>query len=121
MTRTALMMGSLLLAACGGGNKPAPQPVVANDPSSTTAEPAPPPPMTETEVAMAKMAEFETAMCACKDADCAKLVSDQMTAWSMEMAKVAKEPVKLSEAEMKRATEMGTHMGECMQAAMGAP
>jgi hypothetical protein len=69
--------------------------------------------------AMAKMSEFKDQMCACKDAECAKKVSDDMTTWSQEQAKNAKEPVKMSEADQKRATEIGTQMGECMQKAMG--
>jgi hypothetical protein len=66
------------------------------------------------------MKEFEGKMCACKDSPCAQRVSDEMTKWSQEEVKRQTEPVKLSDEEMKRAVEIGTHMGECMQTAMGA-
>jgi hypothetical protein len=67
--------------------------------------------------AMAKMTEFKDKMCACKDAACAKSVSDEMTKWSQDQAGKTKEPVKMSEADQKKATEIGTAMGECMQKA----
>jgi hypothetical protein len=69
--------------------------------------------------AMAKMSEFKNMMCSCKDADCAKKVSDEMTRWSQEQAGKMNSPPKMSEADMKKATEIGTAMGECMQKAMG--
>lgn len=68
---------------------------------------------------MAKMAGFSDQMCACKDAECARRVSDEMTAWSQELAKKDEEPPKLSEDQQKRAMAIGTKMGECMQKAMG--
>jgi hypothetical protein len=40
-----------------------------------------------------------------------------MTKWSQEQAGKTKEPVKMSEADNKKATEIGTAMGECMQKA----
>lgn len=70
--------------------------------------------------AMRKMHEFADKMCACKDAKCAQVVSDEMTKWSQEMAQQMKEPPKMSEAEVKEATELGERMGKCMQQAMGA-
>jgi hypothetical protein len=73
---------------------------------------------TSASAAMAKMGEFKDQMCACKDSDCAKRVSDDMTVWSQKMAAEQKNPPKMTEADMKRATELGTRMGECMQAAM---
>jgi hypothetical protein len=113
----------LALAACGGGSKksadkPA-EPLANTAPTATAAATPAPPPQTETQRVMTKFHEFADAMCACKDADCAKRVSDDMTAWSQEQAKAAKEPLKMSEDEQKQAVEIGTHMGECMQAAMG--
>ncbi|HSD87620.1 MAG TPA: hypothetical protein VLB44_08895 [Kofleriaceae bacterium] len=70
--------------------------------------------------AMRKMHEFADKMCACKDPKCAQDVSDEMVKWSQEMSKQMKEPPKLSDAEMKEATELGERMGKCMQTAMGA-
>lgn len=70
--------------------------------------------------AMAKMAEFRDKMCACKDADCAKKVSDEMTQWSQEEAsKATRERPMMTEDDQKKAIEIGTQMGECMQRAMG--
>ena len=70
--------------------------------------------------AMNKMGEFKDKMCACKDAKCAEGVSDELTKWSQEMAKTMQQPPKMSEADQKRAAEMGEQMGKCMQTAMGA-
>jgi hypothetical protein len=69
--------------------------------------------------AMAKMQEFSDKMCACKEAKCAQDVSDEMTKWAQEMAKEEEEPPKMSEEDMKKATEIGQRMGECMMKAMG--
>ena len=73
--------------------------------------------------AMAKMAEFKDRMCACKDPECARKVSDEMTAWNQTQAGVQKEPANMTEADKKKATEIGTELGECMQKALraGAP
>ena len=109
---------SVLLCACGGGGGKA-----------TAGEPAPienkqveqtpvPPPQEETPMMVFK--RFTRDMCACAPgaADCAKRVSDEMTAWSQKMASQDKEPVKFTEDEQKQLTEIGTRMGECMQRAM---
>jgi len=74
-----------------------------------------------TAAAMAKFSEFKDMMCACKTADCAKKVSDEMTTWSQEEASKGGAPAKMSEDDIKKATELGTMMGECMQKAMGSP
>jgi hypothetical protein len=69
---------------------------------------------------LSKMGEFKDEMCKCKDAKCAQDVSDKMTKWSQDQAKNSKEPPKMDEATQKKATEIGTAMGDCMQKAMGA-
>jgi hypothetical protein len=69
--------------------------------------------------AMAKMAEFKDAMCKCKDAKCAQDVSDKMTQWTQAQSN-GKEPPKLSDADQKKAAQLGEDMGKCMQAAMAA-
>jgi hypothetical protein len=66
--------------------------------------------------ALGKMSELKDKMCACKDPDCAKKVSDEMTAWSQEAAKKG-DTAKMSEADQKKASELGVAMGECMQKA----
>lgn len=68
--------------------------------------------------AMAKMSEFKDQMCTCLNAECAKKVSDEMMKWSQAMAGRATRPPRMSEADQKKATEIGTAMGECMQKAM---
>ena len=65
--------------------------------------------------AMAKMQEFTDQMCACKDADCAKKVSDAMTTWAESQPK----DQKVSDDDKKKGEEMGKKLGECMQKAMG--
>ena len=69
--------------------------------------------------AMATMAEYKDKMCACKDAGCAKKVTDDMTKWSQEQAGKTKEPIKMSDADQKKSNEIAIAMGECMQKAMG--
>ena len=69
--------------------------------------------------AMAKMEEFKTKMCACKDAKCAQGVSDEMTEWSQEMARTMKEPTRMSKDDQRKAAAIGEEMGRCMQTAMG--
>jgi hypothetical protein len=119
-----VLVVAVVLAACGGGKKESSEPKTAsNDDALSNKQPdttpPPPPPQTPTERALAAMGDFEQKMCACKDAECAKRVSDEMTSWSQAEAQKQKEPVKMSDEDMKRAVEIGTHMGECMQKAMG--
>lgn len=68
--------------------------------------------------AMAKMEGFRDKFCGCKDAKCAQDVSDEMVKWSREMSEQMKEPPKMTEADQKRAAEIGEQMGRCMQKAM---
>jgi hypothetical protein len=126
--RAVLLVSSLVLSACGGGgNKPAAQEpasattsTASNDQVLSNTQPASAESDSPTARAMAKMVEFEGKMCACKDAECAKRVSDEMTVWSQAEAKKHTEPMKMTDEETKRAVELGTHMGECMQRAMSA-
>ena len=68
--------------------------------------------------AMAKMAEFKDEMCKCKDAKCAQDVSDKMTKWSQEQTKAGQATPKMTDADQKKAADLGEEMGKCMQAAM---
>jgi hypothetical protein len=71
--------------------------------------------------AMAKMAGFRDAMCACKDQTCANDVVRQMTEWSQqEVSKPGRQPV-MTEADQKEAVQIGTAMGECMQKLFAKP
>jgi hypothetical protein len=69
--------------------------------------------------AVAAMTEFKAKMCACQDAKCAELVSNEMTKWGEEQAKDTREPAKMSEEETKAFVQIGEDMGKCMQRAMG--
>lgn len=68
--------------------------------------------------AMDKMSELKDMMCACHDSACAQHVSDVMTKWSEDMSKEWKDPPKMTDDEVKRASAIGEAMGKCMQAAM---
>jgi hypothetical protein len=57
-------------------------------------------------------------MCQCRDSVCATQVSDELTRWGTAMQKEWQPPPKLTEAQLKRATALGTRMGECMSKAM---
>lgn len=64
---------------------------------------------------MAKLTEFKTQMCACKDTPCAKRVSADMAAWGKQQS--TDKPAALSAAEQTQASELGTQLGECMMRA----
>lgn len=71
--------------------------------------------------ALAKMTEFKDKMCACKDKACADTVTGDMTKWSEEMSKTMDPSAKPSDEDMKKMTDVGTQMGECMAKAMATP
>lgn len=62
---------------------------------------------------MAKMLEYRGLMCACRDAECAKRVGDEMTHWSERLAKEQNAPPKMNEAEMTRATTITDETFKC--------
>jgi hypothetical protein len=66
---------------------------------------------------MAKMRELKDKMCACKDPDCAKKVSDEMTAWTQTQSSKQPKQIKLSEADQKESAALGVAMGDCLQKA----
>jgi hypothetical protein len=115
----------VLLVACGGGGKPAaePQPQVANtEPSAGSAVAAaePPAPTSNEDVAIERMQQFETAICACADPACVQKVADEMVVWAKQLEDEHTEPVHMNEAQTQRANAIGQRMGECMQRAMAA-
>ena len=67
---------------------------------------------------MKAMREFKDKLCACKDTACVQRVSDEMTKWSQEMAKDAKEPLPMSDEQAREAGQLGEDMAKCMQTAM---
>jgi hypothetical protein len=72
------------------------------------------------EAAMRTFERFTTEMCQCKDTACATHVSDDMTRWATAMQKDWQPPPKLDDAQIKRATELGQRMADCMTKAMTA-
>ena len=70
---------------------------------------------------MAEFAELTDMMCLCKDKACADAVMAKVTTWGAEVAKEISEPPKLDEAMTKRASELGTRLGECAAKAMSLP
>jgi hypothetical protein len=75
----------------------------------------------ELEIAYHQFSLFTDEMCACRDTACASRVSDEMTKWSVQMAKQQRTPPRMTEGDTKRFTELGERMGKCMQAAMTIP
>lgn len=65
--------------------------------------------------AMERMAGFRTKMCACKDNDCARRVSAEMAEWSKALPDKA--PATMTTKDQKKATELGTEIGECLMRA----
>jgi hypothetical protein len=70
------------------------------------------------EATLKRLEGFTDEMCRCSNTQCAQQVSDSMTKWSVEMAKEWKNPPKVDEETTKRATEIGTRLGNCMVKAM---
>jgi hypothetical protein len=60
------------------------------------------------------MSKFADEICACRAADCVERVSNEMTAWSQEMAKARQDLPPMSEAEAKSATVLGEKIAKCM-------
>lgn len=73
------------------------------------------------EEAMTAMRGFADRMCACKDAQCAQQVSEEMQKWGQEISKRENELRAMSEADQQRASELGEKMGKCMQTVMTPP
>lgn len=71
--------------------------------------------------AMAKMEEFEAAICKCTDAPCVEAVSEDMTRWSQEFARTADKNVRIDEATTRRMTEVSTRMTACAEKARTRP
>lgn len=67
---------------------------------------------------LAKMEQFATKMCACKDKACADKVNNEMTKWGEEMAKKAKPSSKPSPDLAKKAADFMTRYAECMTKVM---
>lgn len=65
-------------------------------------------------MALAKFREFADRACACKDKACADKVQEDITTWSMEMAKTATKDHKPDAELMKQMTEVGTRYSECL-------
>jgi len=69
---------------------------------------------------MGKMVEFKDHMCACKDGDkdCAMKVQKEMADYA-EAHKDEKADQKMSDEDMKKATDIGMEMAKCSAKAMG--
>jgi hypothetical protein len=71
-------------------------------------------------VAIAKMQEFTSEMCACKDSACAQRVSDEMTKWGQSMAQSGRDmDMRPTEDETKQIADITKQMTDCMTKAMG--
>jgi hypothetical protein len=121
MIRALVLMGLVVVAACGGGSKPVPAEPVSN--VQPAPAPAAAPPVSESLRVVAALERFDREMCACapKDSECAKRVSDAMGKWGQEMQASradGSEPVKMSDLETERVTTISTHLAACMAAAM---
>jgi len=121
-----------LLIACGGGPKPAPEPV-ANQPAPAvatattgTTEPMVQAPACNDPTASCVIRTFEgftKQMCACADKSCAEQLNTTMTAWGTEMAKRADKEQKPTVEEQKQLADIVTRYADCMTKVMinGAP
>jgi hypothetical protein len=71
-------------------------------------------------MALKKMAEFKDMMCQCADRSCADHVTDQMTKWSVEMARHADRDVRVSEEDTKQMQQVTEEFTKCATTAMTA-
>ena len=76
---------------------------------------------TQLQVALAAMTRFKDEFCQCTTSACAQRVSDKMTKWSQEQAKIEHEPPKMTDEQSKLFTDLGEQMAKCMQKAMSVP
>lgn len=72
----------------------------------------------EIEQRLTKLESVKNAMCACTDTACAQRVSDEMTRWSLEVAKTGTRIPNLTGERKERAMRIGEQTSKCMQAAM---
>jgi hypothetical protein len=70
--------------------------------------------------AIAKMEEFQKAMCECKDKACADKVQEDMTKWGTEQAKTAAKDEKPDPELVKKTTDIMQKYSECMTKLMMA-
>jgi len=70
--------------------------------------------------AMVKMGEFRDKMCVCSDKTCVDAVTDEMTKWSMEMAKSSQRDIKPNDEQIKQITAITEEFAKCMTSAMTA-
>jgi hypothetical protein len=78
-------------------------------------------PKADLTAALAKMTEFTTKMCTCRDGACAQAVTDEMTKWGAQMAKDPRYDVaQISDDDAKRMADITKRMTDCMTAAMAA-
>jgi hypothetical protein len=115
----------VLLAGCWT-NSSTPPPAPPSEPHASQSAPRrvlpPPREPTPEEQALQAMEDFLQRMCECGDMACAVQVSNDMTAWSQEFSRTRTDPpVRLDEAQVKRAADIGMQMGECMQRAVMPP
>ena len=126
----------VFLLACGGGNKPAPQPPQKPDVPAKTPTVTPPvaPPVTppvaksdpnnckDTACVIDAMDAFSKQMCACKDKDCVDKVNESLTKWGQVISeKPELANIKPSGADAKRATDVMMKYSECMTKRLNPP
>jgi hypothetical protein len=65
--------------------------------------------------AIAKLTELRDKMCACKDKACTEKVTEELTRWGQDQAKVAGDQgVKMSDDETKKSAAVSGEIGTCM-------
>lgn len=67
------------------------------------------------EEALARFAVYADDMCGCKDIACTEKVSHDMTEWGRKMSKRLPDPPRVTDAQQKRATDIGMRMAKCEQ------
>lgn len=122
------------LAACGGSPPPATAPPPAPVGNvAPAAEPTEPPPVAKRRMPQCKdavdtagcgmeaLVYFKDEMCDCaaaKDKACAERVTDEMTVWAQEAAKITVPAREVTDADGKLMEEVGKLLGECTTKAL---
>lgn len=97
MSKAAAVIAVALLAALGGCKKKDPGPSI--------------------DVLIEDMAHFRDEMCACKDKACADHVSDEMSRWASDKAKLPSKAPHLGREQTERMAQIGMEYGKCFTAA----
>jgi hypothetical protein len=105
---------ALAIVACGGGQPPAPAPIVA--PADATVDA----PLTGVAAILVQQATFTDEMCRCTDKACADRVNAAMTKWGQELP-ASDLDAKVGHADAEKLGALLDRLNHCFDAASAKP